>query len=137
MTPIVDNRKPHEFRKYRLKPSIKRIWFYRTAPHSTISHICEIAPARTRNPGDAPVEETGLGNREFNTRHQEWTGYDFAYRILSVYLIEEPLLLKDLIGKYGLNSAPRGLVYLPTAIFEQISWHRQRKIWQAGSIYHD
>ena len=132
MTQIVDGRKNYEFRKYRLKPSIKRVWFYRTAPHSSISHICEIAPAQTRNPGDTPLEETGLGNKEFNTRHQDWTSYDFAYKILSVYVIEKPLLLKDLRGKYGMKSAPRGFVYLPKAIFEQISWHKQKKIWQVG-----
>lgn len=128
MTQIVDGQKNHEFRKYRLKPSVKRVWFYRTAPHSSIAHICEIKSAHTRNPGDAPLEEDGLGNREFNTRHKDWEGYDFAYKILSVYVIEKPLSLKEMNSKYGLTAAPRGLVYLPKSIAEHIDWRKQRKV---------
>lgn len=128
MTQIADGSKPYEFRKYHLKPSVQRIWFCRTAPHSSISHICEIAPAQTRNPDDAPLEENGLGNREFNTRHKDWEGYDSAYKILSVYVIKKPILLKDLVGRYGMGSAPRGLVYLPKSIFEDVVWYGQERI---------
>ena len=128
MTQITSGQKTHEFRKYRLAPSVKRIWFYRTAPYSSIAHICEILPAETRNVGDAPLEENGLGNREFNTRDKDWEGYDFAYEILSVYEIEEPILLKDLMGRYGMKAAPRGFVYLPKAIFDSVAWDMQRRI---------
>ncbi|KAJ6004739.1 hypothetical protein N7540_012538 [Penicillium herquei] len=81
MTQIIEGVKNHEFRKYRLKVSVQRIWFYRTAPHSSITHVCEILPARTRNPDDAPLEEDGLGNLEFNQRHKDWDGYDFPIRL--------------------------------------------------------
>ena len=127
MTQIVDGQKTYKFRKYRLEPSVKRIWFYRTAPLCNIAHICEIAPAQSRNPDDSPLEENGLGNREFNTRH-EWKEYDFAYKVISVYAIKEPLLLKDLMGRYGMNSAPRGVVYLPTSISEHVVWYEQEKL---------
>jgi len=92
MQQIVTGEKTYEFRKYCLKPSIERIWFYRTAPHSSIEYICEILPARTRNPGDHAIKEDGLGNREFHTRHKDWEGYDFAYKILSVWKIEKPVI---------------------------------------------
>lgn len=131
MTQIVGGRKDYEFRKYYLKPSVKRVRFYRAAPHSSISDICEIAPAQTRNPGDPPLEETGLGNKEFNTRHRDWEDYDFAYKILSVYVIKKPLLLKDLMGRYGMRSAPRGLVYLPKSISQHVIWYKQEKIQYA------
>ncbi len=128
MSQIVDGTKNHEFRKYLLKPSVKRIWFYRTAPHSALTHICEILPARTRNPGDPPLEEDGLGNVEFNSRHEDWDGYDFAYRIVSVYALRSPVSLADMRSEYGFKAAPRGLVYLPMAMAKRVPWRRQKLI---------
>ena len=112
MSQIVNGTKNHEFRKYRLKPSVKRICFYRTAPHSALNHICEMLPARTRNPGDGPLQENGAGNAEFNNRHKDWDGYDFAYKIVSVYELRKPISLAALRSEFGFKSAPRGLVYL-------------------------
>jgi hypothetical protein len=40
MSQINDGSKNYEFRKYRLRPSVERFWFYRTAPHSSITHVC-------------------------------------------------------------------------------------------------
>jgi predicted transcriptional regulator len=113
MQQIVTGKKTYEFRKYRLKQSIERIWFYRTAPHSGIDYVCDILPARTRNLGDPALEEDGLGNKEFNIRHQDWEGYDFAYKILSVHKLNKPITLNNLRENHGFKSAPRGLVYSP------------------------
>lgn len=128
MDQIIDGTKNYEFRKYRLKPSVKRIWFYRTAPHSSITHVCEILPAQTRNTGDPPLEENGLGNVEFNTRQKDWEGYDYAYKITSIYAINNPLPLADAMTYHGFKSAPRGLVYLPTSINRQVNWRKQNKL---------
>jgi len=43
-----------------------------------------------------PLEEDGLGNKEFNIRHEDLEGYDFAGKILEVYRIEKPVTLDDL-----------------------------------------
>lgn len=126
MDQIIDGTKNYEFRKYRLKTSVKRIWFYRTAPHSSITHVCEILPARTRDAGDCPLEENGLGNEEFNTRHKDYEGYDFAYKIVSVYAIKKPLSLLNIRESHGFKSAPRGLVYLPNSIQRQVDWREQK-----------
>ena len=128
MQQIVTGEKTYEFRKYCLKQSVKRIWFYSTAPQSTIEYICEILPARTRNPGDLALEGDGLGNKEFNTRHKDWEGYDFAYKILSVYRIEKPITLDDLRNDHGMRSAPRGLVYAPPSLLEFVEWQKQSKL---------
>ena len=81
MGQIISGLKTYEFRKYRLSHSVKRVWFYVTAPESRISHICDIGVAKTRNPGDVPLPTTGLGNQEYNDRHPDWDGYDYAYEI--------------------------------------------------------
>jgi predicted transcriptional regulator len=128
MQQIVTGEKSYEFRKYCLKHSIKRIWFYRTAPRSSIEYICEILPAKTRGPGDSPLEEDGLGNKEFNTRHRDWEGYDFAYKILSVYKLDKPITLYDLKNNHGIKCAPRSLVYTPPSLMELVEWQRQTKL---------
>ena len=128
MDQIIDGSKNFEFRRYCLSPEVKRIWFYRTAPHSSITHVCETLPARTRNPGDAPLSEDGLGNMEFNTRHQDWAGYDFAYKMVTVYELREPITLKDMKEKHGFKSAPRGFVYLPKSISDCHDWKKQKLV---------
>ena len=65
MQQIVDGVKNYEFRKYRLKPSAQRVWFYRTARYSSIDYICEILPAATRNPGDPRGEWTGQSGIQY------------------------------------------------------------------------
>ncbi|CAG7564356.1 unnamed protein product [Fusarium equiseti] len=61
MQQIVDGVKNYEFRKY-IMAGIQRIWFYRTAPHSAVTHICPVNQAVTRE--DGPLPEDGLGNKE-------------------------------------------------------------------------
>lgn len=36
MQQIVSGQKNHEFRRYRINPTVERVWFYRTAPHLSI-----------------------------------------------------------------------------------------------------
>lgn len=127
MEQIISGQKTYEFRKTRIRPSVKRIWFYLTSPHSCIKYICEIDPARTRNPGDEPLEEGPLGNKEFNERHREWDGYDFAYKIKSVYELRSPITLKDMKEKYGLKSAPRSIVFVKADMLEDVSLDGQIK----------
>jgi predicted transcriptional regulator len=112
MGQIVSGLKTFEFRKYRMSQDIKRVWFYVTKPESRISHICDIGVAKTRNPGDAPLPLTGLGNKEYNERYPDWDGYDYAYEITTVYELAVPLELKVMQEKYGWKGAPRGMVYV-------------------------
>lgn len=122
--------KNYEFRKYRLPPTIQRIWFYRHPPHSAITHICEIDPvARTRNgPGDTPLPEDGVGNKEFNENHPDWGGYDYAYKILSTWELKEPLSLEKMMNMYGFTGRPRKWTALPDEIARDIVWNNQNKV---------
>lgn len=132
MQQIVRGEKNYEFRRYRIATSVKRIWFYLNAPLSHIGYICEIGPARTRNSGDEQLDEDGLGNKEFNERHKDWDGYDYAYRVRSVYRLIEPVSLSDLKFKYGIKGAPRGLVYTPDALKQAVSWKEQKHVWSGA-----
>lgn len=53
MQQTIDRTKNYEFQKYNMS-GVERIWFYRSSPHSTITHVYEVSPTATRNPGDAP-----------------------------------------------------------------------------------
>jgi len=128
MQQIIEGKKTYEFRKYRLKPSIQRIWFYHTAPYSSLQYIAEIEPAVTRNPGDALLSEEGLGNKELNERHRDWEGYDYAYRILSVYKLGEAITLEELKAEFGFKGAPRGMVYLPVEMGRRVDWRGGVKV---------
>jgi hypothetical protein len=128
MDQIVSGIKDHEFRGYRISPTVKRIWFYVTAPESRISYICEISEAKTREEGDEPLLETGLGNKEFNERHPDWEGSDFAYEVKGVWELRRKLTLKDLKGEYGLKAAPRGLVYVTPEMLRDVKVEEQIKI---------
>ncbi|KIM47399.1 hypothetical protein M413DRAFT_63141 [Hebeloma cylindrosporum] len=128
MQQIVRGEKNYEFRKYRIAPTVKRVWFYLTAPFSCISYVCEIDPAVTRNEGDPKLVEDGLGNKEYNTFHVDWKGYDFAYRVRSVYKILEPITLAKMKSRYGCKGAPRGLIYLPEGIPKDVPWKSQKCI---------
>ncbi|KAJ7506677.1 hypothetical protein B0H11DRAFT_239529 [Mycena galericulata] len=131
MQNIVRHEKNHEFRRYRISSSVQRIWFYLTAPLSHIAYICEIDPAQTRlSESDPPLAEDGLGNAEFNTqRDGEWARYDYAYRIWSVWKIKEPISLKTMKGVYGMKGAPRGLVYVPERMKNEVVWQQQECVW--------
>lgn len=128
MQEIIDGTKTYEFRKYNMA-GVKRIWFYRTSPHSAITHVCEVDEAANRNPGDAPLPEDGVGNKEYNDRHADWDGYDYAYRIRSVHEIDNGgitwAMMRDV---HGFEIAPRGRVMLPQSIATQYEWAAQTKI---------
>src|ERR1700761_2474583 len=110
MQRIVRKEKTYEFRRYKISPSVKRIWFYLNAPRSAIAYVCEIDPARTRNAGDSPLPEDGIGNYEFNIRHRDWERYDYAYRVWSVRVLVKPIDLRTMRERYNMKGAPRGLV---------------------------
>ena len=107
---------------------VQRVWFYLNAPFSCIPYVCEIDAAVTRNEGDPKLPEDGLGNKEYNTFHIDWKGYDFAYRVLSVYKILEPITLANMKSRYGCKGAPRGLIYLPEGIPNDVPWKSQKCI---------
>ncbi|MCJ1261891.1 hypothetical protein MMC22_001760 [Lobaria immixta] len=146
MQQIVTGQKTYIFRKNPLKPCVQRIWLYRTVPHCSLDYVCEILPPRTRThtrshpntknitadnllPDDPPLEEDGsLGNSEFNNHHSQWEGYDYAYKIASVYKLDEPIPLQELKNRYGVKGTPRGMAYAPLSLTETVELRRQSKL---------
>lgn len=128
MDEIVAGGKNYEFRHYRIRTSVQRLWFYCTAPSSAIKYICEIDPARTRNPGDPLLDLDGRGNLEFNTRAKGWEKDEFAYKITSIYQVEPPVTLADMKSTYGIKIAPQGLVFVPVSMAAAVVWDKQKML---------
>jgi predicted transcriptional regulator len=125
MDQIVSGDRTYEFRKYKLSPQIKRVWFYTTSPECRISYICGINPAKALTSKDDSLPLNGVGNKEFNERRK---GYGFAYEVTSVYKLREPLTLTMLKEKYGWKAAPRGMVYVTPDMMKDITLEDQIKI---------
>ncbi|EWZ29743.1 uncharacterized protein FOBCDRAFT_280659 [Fusarium oxysporum Fo47] len=131
MQQIIDGTKTYEFRKYNMA-GIQRIWFYRTAPHSAITHICPVNEAVTRNPDDQPLPEDGLGNKEYNQKDPDYDGYDYAYRINAVYEVNaeggQGITWAMMRDEHGMKIAPRGRVRVPESMIAQYSLEGQNKV---------
>ncbi|QSS60104.1 hypothetical protein I7I51_04901 [Histoplasma capsulatum] len=84
MTQIADGRKNYEFRE-------------------CIIHVCEMMSARTRKPGDRPLDEDSLGSVEFNGKRKDWDGCDFAYEMVTVYELKRPITLKEMKEKHSIS----------------------------------
>lgn len=130
---ILSGHKTHEFRRYRLRPTVQRIWFYRTAPHSAITHIAEISPKPHIWSLDGPLpEDKGAGTREYNDPRQvqKWRRRfgEYAYRILAVWELRERISLAVMREKYGIKGPPRGPVYVPRKLHREVIWYKQKKI---------
>ena len=125
---IVRGEKNSEFRRYLILPSVKRIWFYLNSPLSHIGYSCELDIARTRNPGDEPLPEDGLGNKEYNSHHKDCHRYDFAYLVKSVWRIQEPITLAVMKEKFGFKIAHRGLIYVPPKMAVEVPREDQERV---------
>lgn len=63
ITNIAVGAKNHEYRRYLLPSSIRRIWFYTTAPVSQIEHVACISHGKI--PGKV-LEDGSIGNEDSN-----------------------------------------------------------------------
>ncbi|KAA8895429.1 hypothetical protein FN846DRAFT_785098 [Sphaerosporella brunnea] len=78
---IASRRKTHEFRIYLLPPSVKRIWFYTSAPVQKLLYVAEISEGK--KPGEIAASDAGLGNKEFNEGKKKAGVY--GYEILKLW----------------------------------------------------
>ncbi|KAJ5318635.1 hypothetical protein N7476_005055 [Penicillium atrosanguineum] len=63
MRNIASGAKNHEYRGYLLPSSVRRIWFYTTAPVKRLEYVARISAGKP--PGTVP-NDGGIGNADFN-----------------------------------------------------------------------
>ncbi|KAI0386562.1 hypothetical protein F5Y04DRAFT_244323 [Hypomontagnella monticulosa] len=111
---ILDGTKNHEFRSWKIPASVNRVWLYSTKPHSELKYMCKLSQAKV--PGEIEDEE-GVGNAEFN----QGKGSKFAYEILQVYELNNPVSLEEMKDKGWLAAPPQKYRWVPPAVVGELT----------------
>lgn len=120
---MIDGEKTYEFRKKRLPSTVERIWFYSVAPRSKIEHVCEIEPAITW--GEVLA---GHVSEEIKDSYVDINPSEVAYKILSVYQLQEPVTLVAMKKDHGIGGAPQRMAYAPGSLIELVPWQKQTRL---------
>ncbi|TRX94348.1 hypothetical protein FHL15_004815 [Xylaria flabelliformis] len=112
---IVDRSKNHEFRAWKIPQPVSRIWIYITRPECELKYMCRFSEAKV--PGEIEDDE-GVGNIEFN---QGKKSAKFAYEILQVYELNNPVSLDEMKRKGWVKGAPQKYTYIPPAVVGELT----------------
>ena len=130
--------KNHEYRKYKLRDTVERIWLYETAPTSAITFVPSrlssyswligylkplipsglahrhiIGVGAPRVPGEVN-DPSGIGNDEFDAGQKV---SKYGYPVKGMYRLPKPLTSAALKERYGI-SPPQGYMYAPEALVQ-------------------
>ncbi|KAJ5097124.1 hypothetical protein N7456_007845 [Penicillium angulare] len=115
---IATGRRNHEYRKYRLRDGVTRLWFYETreggAGRAAITHIAVIPESVRHTPGSVPEEPFGIGNSDFNAGLKQ---SNYGYPVLEFYELVSPVTLAEMKSQWGLH-APMGWQYVGKPLWE-------------------
>ena len=114
--------KNHEYRRYLLPSSVRRIWFYTSAPLSRIEYVARISHGKV--PGEVP-ENGGIVNEDFNAGEKV---SKYGYEILDLWKLRDAISLKSAISKGFLKGAPQKYCWVPVALLESCPLDRQDHI---------
>ncbi|KAI0204555.1 hypothetical protein F4808DRAFT_413994 [Astrocystis sublimbata] len=123
---IVDRTKNHEFRTWRIPQEVYRIWVYITRPNSELKYMCRFGEPKT--PGEVQ-DDKGIGNVEFN---QGKTPSKFAYEILQVYELNNPVSLDEMKRKGWVSGAPQKYTYIPPAVVGELTANLRCALFDDG-----
>ncbi|GFF41869.1 hypothetical protein IFM46972_06685 [Aspergillus udagawae] len=115
MSNIAAGRKNHEYRGYLLPSSVRRLWLYTTAPISRIEYVARISRGKTR--GEV-AEDGGIGNADFNAGRKV---SKYAYEILELWKLREPISLASAISSGFLKGPPQKYCWAPVALLAKKS----------------
>jgi hypothetical protein len=126
MTNIAARLKNHEYRSYLLPSSVRRIWFYTSAPVSSIHYVARISAGKV--PGQVP-EDGGIGNEDFNAGNKV---SKYGYEILELWKLVQPISLQQAKLRGYLKGPPQKYCWLPIAVLESSPLEKQDNIFTTG-----
>lgn len=124
---IASRLKTHEFRKYLLPTSVKRIWFYTIAPRQRLQYVAEISIGKT--PGEIDAADTGIGSQDFNKGLKD---SKYGYEILHLYELIDPvagLSLALLKEKGFAKGPPQKYQFIKQEMMDYFNLDKQRKLF--------
>jgi len=104
---IASREKTYEFRKYKPKFPVKKIWLYVTSPISELKYVAEVGEV-VEYPNQIPEE--GIGNADFNKGIKI---SKFGFPIIHLDKLAEGIPITELKSKFNFN-APQGFIYADT-----------------------
>lgn len=125
---IASRIKNHEYRRYLLPSSVRRIWFYTSAPISSVQYVARISSGRV--PGQVP-EDGGIGNADFNAGKKDCAKY--GYEILELWKLEPRISLQQAKAKGYLKGPPQKYCWLPQVVIEDLPLERQEHVFATGA----
>ncbi|KAH9856726.1 hypothetical protein C2E23DRAFT_453402 [Lenzites betulinus] len=111
---ISQQKKNHEYRKYKLKDSVVRLWLYETAPTSAITYVMETTTPRV--PGEVN-DPTGVGNDDFDKGLKQ---SKYGYPVTGLYKLKEPITTLELKSRFDI-AVPQGWRYATKKLVEGTS----------------
>ncbi|KAI9812830.1 MAG: hypothetical protein M1826_002751 [Phylliscum demangeonii] len=104
---IISRTKDHEFRRYMLPWTVRRLWIYETRPVSAIRYVAIISGAKS--PGQLGRDNlSGLRNAEFESGELTEAGLaKFAYKILELHQLMPNLPLEEAKSMQWLKGPPQ------------------------------
>jgi hypothetical protein len=123
---IASRLKNHEYRRYLLPPSVRRIWFYTCAPISSIHYVARISSGKV--PGQVP-EDGGIGNEDFNAG-KVWK---YGYEILELWKLERPISLQQAKEIGYLKGPPQKYCWVPQVVIENCPLDKQNNVFTTGA----
>lgn len=115
LSKVVDGTKNHEFRVWKIPSEVYRVWLYATKPISELRYMCIFGPPK--EPGQLE-DESGVGNKAFN---QGKTVNKYAYEVMQVYELNDPVSLQEMIRKGWVKGAPQKYNYIPPAVVGELT----------------
>jgi predicted transcriptional regulator len=119
---IANGTKDHEFRNYKILSTVSRIWVYVTSPICELRYMAVIGPAK--QPGEID-DNSGVGNPDFNAGR----GSKFAYELLQVYQLNNPVSLPKMKENGWVQAPPQKYTFIPPAVVGQLLGNLQRELF--------
>ncbi|KAI1777060.1 hypothetical protein F4818DRAFT_408959 [Hypoxylon cercidicola] len=111
---ILSRTKNHEFRSWKIPPGVHRVWIYATKPLQKLTYMFIVGGPKV--PGEIEDEE-GIGNAEFNQGEKT----QYAYEILQVYELNNPVSLNEMKQKGWCKTAPQKFSWLLPAVVGELT----------------
>ncbi|KAM4060757.1 hypothetical protein HRG_001707 [Hirsutella rhossiliensis] len=116
---VVSREKNHEYRKYRLRDGVTRLWLYETGDggkgRASITHIAVIPATVRHTPGTVPTEPFGIGNDDFNAGLKQ---SKYGYPVLELHELVCPVTLAEMKDRWQMGGAPMGWRYVEAHLWE-------------------
>jgi hypothetical protein len=118
---IAAGKKNHEYRAYKMRETVERIWLYTTTPTCAVTHV--MVTSRPKIPGQV-CDPSGVGNDDFDLGLKK---SKFGYPVLGLYRLKDPL--KPEAMKKLEIAPPQGLVYAPKSLVDNIPLGEMEKLF--------